>query len=504
MRSAYETEPAGGWQPWSDADVGLLALAAVGGVWAGWSAVTLAATGLLSGILVCLRRDARLALCAGTLVLAGALLGERAWDAAAPRVLGPFEGWATLRSDPVAVGGGVSVVLELDGQRFRTLAYGSTRRRLERRQAGEQVEVIGRREPLRPGDRWLLVRHVVGRVTLDRVGGWREGGPVDRASNRLRARLRSSAEASMGADDAALFTGLVVGDDARQSAAVIDRFRAVGLSHLTAVSGQNVAYVLAVAGVVLRRLPPWWRLGATWALIAWFVVLTRVEPSVVRAGTMAGIGAVAVATGRDRSVPRLLALTVVVLVLVDPLLVWSVGFWLSCGATFGVSVVAPWLAARWRGPAWMAMPMATTVGAQVGVVVPSLLVFDRMPPLGIVTNLLAVPVAGFVMLAGIPTALVASLLPTWAVGAVMAPSALGTHWVATVAAVAERCTPTGTAAVVVWVLQVAAGLWWWRRAPRGHDGDPMAADPVTTSSTPSRTSAGTSANAGARSGGGRP
>jgi competence protein ComEC len=44
----------------------------------------------------------------------------------------------------------------------------------------------------------------------------------------------------MPPDDAALFRGLVVGDDRAQSDAMIERFRASGLSHLTAVSGQNV------------------------------------------------------------------------------------------------------------------------------------------------------------------------------------------------------------------------------------------------------------------------
>ena len=40
------------------------------------------------------------------------------------------------------------------------------------------------------------------------------------------------------------------------------------------------------------------------------------------------------------------------------------------------------------------------------------------------------------------------------VGAVMAPAALGTRWVATVAAVAERVTPLGGWAVVAWAVQV--------------------------------------------------
>ena len=260
-----------------------------------------------------------------------------------------------------------------------------------------------------------------------------------------------------------LFTGLVVGDDVRQSKAMIDRFRAVGLSHLTAVSGQNVAFVLAMAGIGLRRLPRWWRLGATLALIAWFVVLTRVEPSVVRAGTMAALSAIAFALGRERSSPRILGLAVIALVLIDPLLVWSVAFWLSSGATFGVCVIAPWLAKRWRGPSWFTMPLSVTIGAQLGVVVPSWLVFDRLPVIGVLANLFAVPVAGFVMLYGIPAALVASMLPTVLAKAVMFPAVAGTRWVSTVADLAARLAPVGGWALLTWLAQFAVIAALWRK-----------------------------------------
>jgi competence protein ComEC len=122
----------------------------------------------------------------------------------------------------------------------------------------------------------------------------------------------------------------------------------------------------------------------------------------------------------------LLFVTVMILVLVDPLLVWSVGFWLSAGATFGVVAIAPVLERRLRGPRWWTNGLGVTLGAQLGVLVPSWLVFERMPALGIVANLLAVPVAGFVMLYGLPAALAASLVPAPVAVVLMAPATLGT------------------------------------------------------------------------------
>ena len=235
---------------------------------------------------------------------------------------------------------------------------------------------------------------------------------------------------------------------------MIVRFRASGLSHLTAVSGQNVAFVLAAAGPLLRVLRPWWRWAVTLALIGWFVSLTRFEPSIVRAGAMAMLSATAFVLGRERSPARLLAVAVVVLLLVDPLLVGSVGFWLSVGATAGVATVGPWLAARlgWLGP--MALPVGVTLGAQVGVVVPAVLVFGRLPLVSVPANLLAVPVAGFVMLYGLPAGLVAGWVPAVA-PVVMFPCRVGVRWVDTVAVLGERLEPSGAAVWVGWTVLVA-------------------------------------------------
>jgi competence protein ComEC len=241
------------------------------------------------------------------------------------------------------------------------------------------------------------------------------------------------------------------------------------LSHLTAVSGENVVFLIAAASPLLRRLRPWWRWASTVGLIGWFMALTRFEPSVLRAGIMAMLGCSAFVLGRQQSVVRLLAWTVAILVLVDPMLVWSVGFWLSAGATAGVCVIAPPLARRLPGPSWLRAPLSVTLGAQIGVALPSWLVFHRLPLVSLPANLLAVPVAGFVMLYGIPVGLVAAAVPPLAPLA-MAPCAAGTRWVSTIAYLAADAEPSPRVAAIGWLLVVAgvAALvvrYHWRHSP---------------------------------------
>lgn len=461
MPRAYGVRRTDGGHHLSDGAVLLIAATVVVGVWQGlWVALL----GLVAAFIA--RRPP---LVVGMCVLAATVgwwSGGRAWQQATPRHLGQYSGWAEIVGDPAPFGNGLRVTVEVEGERFDAWLYGAPRRKLAERQGGEYVWVEGRRAAITRSPRRALVRHVVGRLEVAVVGDVVAGSALARASNRVRGNLREAAEATMADDDAALFAGLVIGDDARQPAWLIDDFRTSGLSHLTAVSGQNVGFVLAAALPLLRRLRPWWRWAATVGLIVWFMALTRFEPSVLRAGVMAILAATVYVRGQQVRPLRLLALALIVLVVADPLLVWSVGFWLSVGATAGVCSVGPWLHPRLPGPSWLRLPLAITIGAQVGVALPSALVFHRLPVVSLPANLAAVPVAGFVMLYGLPAGLLASFLPAPLQGVVMLPADLGTRWVAAVARVAAAVEPAPVWSAAWWLLGVVCLMAWGRGRSR--------------------------------------
>ena len=447
----------------ADGEVALLAAALVLGVWQG----LLVGTTVAAGVWIGRRPPLVLGLC---LVLAavGAWSGQRAWRQVEPRTVGGYTGWVELVGDPAPYGPGLRVTVEVEGERFDLWAYGGARRKLVEAQDGSYLWVMGERRALTGQQRHrAAVRHVVGRFDVEATGDLVDGSPISRASNRVRSSLRSTAEATMHADDAALFTGLVIGDDARQPDWLLDAFRTSGLAHLTAVSGQNVAYVLAAALPLLRRLRAWWRWAATVGLVTWFMAITRFEPSILRAGVMALLAATAYVRGHQVRPVRVLALAVLLLVLADPLLVWSVGFWLSVGATAGVCVVGPWLLPRLPGPVWMRLPIAVTLGAQLGVALPSVLVFGRLPVVSLPANLAAGPVAGFVMLYGLPAGLFAGMLPAPLRHLVMLPAEWGTRWVAMVARVAAAVEPSPMWSLVWWLVGVCSLCAWWRL--RVHD-----------------------------------
>ena len=405
-----------------------------------------------------------MALVIGCFGLVATLAGQ-AWSAAAPVPAAPFAGPVTLRTDPAPLGPGVVAAGVSRGRILELRAFGGSARRLRSHLAGHQLVVEGRvRPPPARQAAWLRSRHIVGVVEVTRVTVVGDGSPLARSANRVREVLARGAR-TMDPVDQSLYLGFVVGDDRAQPPELVDMFRQAGLGHLSAVSGQNVALALAVVAPVLRRLNHRARWAATVGVIAWFTVLTRFEPSVLRASVMAALAATAVLTGRPTRPWRTLSLTVVIVLMVDPLLVRSVGWWLSVGATAGIALVAAPLSRRLPGPSWLRVPLSMTVGAQLGVAPVSLAVFGPLPLASIPANLLAAPAAGPVMVYGLPAGVVAGLVPDVVASVLQLPTTLLVKYLAAVASMAAAADlpELGAPAIVTGALLVALVL---RRPPR--------------------------------------
>ena len=374
-----------------------------------------------------------------------ALRAQHEWATVKRAPMGQFAGAATLMSDPTPFGVGSSVraVFRVQGWRYEASLFGGDARRVARHLAGESVWISALRSEVPEQYRKRsYTRHIVGRLTdIHLSSQWRDGSSFTRATNRLR-RLLTKGASHLPANEAALLLGLIIGDDRAQPREMIDSFRDSGLSHLTAVSGQNIAFVIAAASPLLTRLRPRARLFTSLAVLGWFTVITRAEPSVLRAAAMASLAVVSFTFDWAIRASVVLGISAYGLCLIDPMLLWSVGFWLSVGATAGlVFVMAPLsrVLTRWKCPRLLVSPLASTLGAQVGTALPMFLAFGRIAPIGIVTNLFAVPVAGVVMLVGLPVCLIAGL--TGAVGSVVTiPLAFGVRWVWWVAVIGQRLT----------------------------------------------------------------
>ena len=190
---------------------------------------------------------------------------------------------------------------------------------------------------------WLARRgiHVVLRADTARIVG-RRGG-IGGVADRLRAHLERTLEHGARGERLALLRGFVLGDDSELDPGLRQAFRASGLAHMTAVSGQNVAIVAVAIGAVA------WLLGigrigihlSAIAAIVAYALAVGWEPSVVRAAVAGCVGSLAWLASRPDDRWHALALGALVLLAWQPASLLEPGFQLSFAAVAAILVVVP-------------------------------------------------------------------------------------------------------------------------------------------------------------------
>ncbi|NKQ53821.1 DUF4131 domain-containing protein [Amycolatopsis sp. K13G38] len=275
---------------------------------------------------------------------------------------------------------------------------------------GQEVTANGRLAPPRDGDLTIAVVYVRGPpVQPGSVPWWQ------RTAESMREALRHACSV-LSADAAGLLPGLVVGDTSGLSSQVDREFTEAGLTHLTAVSGSNLAVVAGAVLLLLRLLRAGPRLSASVAgcALVGFVVLAGSEPSVLRAGAMGAVALLALALGRQRSVLPALAAAVIVLVALEPAMAVSFGFALSVLATAGLVLLAPrWVEAMTRRgvPLGVAEGLAIPLAAFL-VTAPVIAgMAGQVSVVSIAANVLAAPVVAPATVLGVLTAVLAVVWP---------------------------------------------------------------------------------------------
>lgn len=307
----------------------------------------------------------------------------------------------------------------------------------------DRVEFLGRLQPAKPGDD--VVALLDARSPPQVVG---RPGLLTRWVESLRVDTRA-ATSSLPNDPWGLVPALVMGDTSRMPTRLDDDMRASGLTHLNAVSGANVTFVLVGAGWLAGwfRVPRRWRIPLALLVLGWFVLLCRPEPSVLRAAVMGVVGLLGVSMSRRRAGPPALGVAIVALLAWDPWLSRSYGFALSTLATLGLLLFArPWGDAIARWLPTRARPMADAIAiplaAQAACAPVIVLLQSSVSVVGVPANLLAAVFVEPATLAGVVTVVVSPLGPV--VAAIPAWCAAAPAWCIASIAHATAGVPGGS------------------------------------------------------------
>ena len=233
------------------------------------------------------------------------------------------------------------------------------------------------------------------------------------------ARLREAARAAFARSmlpgtERGLVLAMVLGDRSEVDEPTAEAFRASGTYHVLALSGAQVALVAGILVWGLRRcrVSPWAQAAITATAISLYSLLVGGDVPIVRAALMASAVLVGRAMELDADAANLLGLAALVLLAHRPAAAADVGFQLSFGATLGILALAGPLAQGVpRLPLRVDLAVAASIAAQGALATVLAAWFHRLAPAALLLNIVAVPLSGAVLLAGVLVLAVAPLGP---------------------------------------------------------------------------------------------
>jgi competence protein ComEC len=261
-------------------------------------------------------------------------------------------------------------------------------------------------------------------------------------SDEIRARAEVGLGQGMPAREAELARGFVLGEDEGIDARTREDFRRSGLSHLLAVSGENVTLLALLAMPLLGALGIPLRERLVWVLglIAVYVPLAGSGPSIQRAAVMGAAGLLATLSGRRASRLYALLLALGVTLAVDPGVAADIGWQLSFAAVAGIFLLASPLraaiAARIGSRGWrraLAEGAAVTIAATLATAPLIAFHFETFSTTTLLANVLAMPAVAPAMWLGMASA-ACSQVPGLPVEALNGVAALLLGYIAQVAA----------------------------------------------------------------------
>lgn len=360
--------------------------------------------------------------------------------------------------------------------------------------AGRRVRMPARlrvpaviRNPGSPSVRWQELTRpfdLLGTVKSGSLVEVKSGTRREEAAASVRRYVRRVSRqwlAPLGDQSAAVVTAILIGDRAGLDDEVTRRLQAAGTFHVIAISGGNVAILttlcLAVLRLTLRRERP--VVFGTLVLVLAYGLIVGRDASVARALLAATLYLGLRLAGLVPRALNVLALTALVCVAIDPLMVVDVGAWLSFGATFGLITLLPRLAGS-KDPASAEntrnatmLPLRTvralflaTVAAEMMILPVTAAIFMRVGIAGLPLNFVAIPAMTVAQISGLSLCAVA---PWWPGGAAF--FATMAHWATTALTgsaslvdtapwLSWRVAPPPIGVVLAYYVALALALMW--------------------------------------------
>ena len=223
-------------------------------------------------------------------------------------------------------------------------------------------------------------------------------------SNTTRNKIIDISKQILSEENAGLLSGLLVGEKNDVSENISKSFSKSNLAHILAISGTHISYIIIGISFILTQIKSPRRIThiLTILILIFFMFITNFSPSVMRASIMAIIILSAKLVYRKSDILNSMAISLIIILIDNPLSINDIGLQLSYLATLGIVLlnksIANFLSKRINKK--VSELISVTLSAQILILPIVALNFNAISTIFILSNIIAMPIVGVIILFG--------------------------------------------------------------------------------------------------------
>jgi len=247
--------------------------------------------------------------------------------------------------------------------------------------------------------RWLEDHGACAYFSAKSIKNFGRADPVSRISNILRKKISCAYEDIFDEKIAGFMEGVTLSKLDKTNATILSNLRQTGLSHIVAVSGLHVGAAASLFLIIVSILGISKSAKYIGASMMAFLVLaaSNFRPSAMRATLMGGLAFLGAILGRDYDPLTGVSVAALLILAWNPLALFEKGFQYSFAAAAGIILI---FMREKESRGRIKGILAACAGAQLGIIPLILIRGESVPIIAVVSNLIAVPLVGPILLLG--------------------------------------------------------------------------------------------------------
>ena len=262
--------------------------------------------------------------------------------------------------------------------------------------------------PLKSGFRYIASTNVENILITEIV----DETLIQKIQNLIKDKLFDNMEFK----NASIAYGIFLGDTAYIEDEVVTNFTISGVSHLLAVSGLNVAFIILLLIPILKlcRVGPKFSVIIVFLFLILYCFICDLSITVIRASLMAIVLLIGQLFGKQTDAINSTSLVGLFILLISPWQVFDLSFVLSFASVFGIIMLGPIFFdffKKCKLGNFISSTLSVSLAAQLGTLPFIIQTFENLSTYSLIVNFIVIPILGYVYMAMFVALIISFIFP---------------------------------------------------------------------------------------------